>query len=50
MAIFNICFIVNVANEDGETFVSSIKKRGCHWSLLWIDVNCNKQFYIDTLG
>ena len=44
-----VIFISNVGKSK-EVFLSSPSKKGCHWTLTYVDLVRNQWYYCDTLG
>eukprot|EP00794_Sanderia_malayensis_P017246 gene17246-18967_t len=49
--IEHLLVIVNIGkNSDGTTFISDSNRKGCHWTLLDIDIKRKKYLYCDSLA
>ena len=41
---------ISLLGKTTEVFLSSPKRKGCHWTMTYVDVVSNTWFYCDTLG
>jgi hypothetical protein len=43
-------FIINVGGNTNQTFVAKPGKKGCHWTILYIDLKMNVWYNVIHLG